>query len=114
MKIVPYASRSLGAVPPRADRAGGSISTARAADRRHSTDWPGPVCFNFVRSMPRGVSWQLDPKFRTNPSGRRHGAFVPTRDEPGRILSLKRPLAMLPNRLPAQVLHCLGGGRSDE
>jgi hypothetical protein len=27
--------------------------------------------------MPRAHHWQLDPNFRTNPSGSRHGRFVP-------------------------------------
>ena len=27
--------------------------------------------------MPRARHWQQDPNFRTNPSGSRHGRFVP-------------------------------------
>lgn len=30
--------------------------------------------------MPRARHWQLDPNFRTNPSGSRHGGFVPKGD----------------------------------
>jgi hypothetical protein len=30
--------------------------------------------------MPRAHHWQLDPNFQTNPSGRRHGRFVPISD----------------------------------
>ena len=46
-------------------------------------DWPvadGRSTFHCGRSMPRAHHWQLDPNFRTHPSGSRHGRFVPAAD----------------------------------
>ena len=37
----------------------------------------GRSTFHCGRSVPRAHHWQLDPTFRTNPSGSRHGRIVP-------------------------------------
>ena len=55
---------------------------------RAAVDWrvaDGRSTFHCGRSMPRAHHWQLDPNFRTNPSGSRHGRFVPFPDSRGAI-----------------------------
>ena len=53
-------------------------------DRAYSASapvyWPvtdGRFTFHCGKSVPRAHHWQLDPNFRTNPSGSRHGRIVP-------------------------------------